>query len=581
MQVFWVIFALAWAAVMWAGFVFVFPVLFMISLGVTTAWAFGYYYVVACRALLPARADGLSPVEPSGGVYRHYLMGQVWRDWKALASAVIPRIYLASDEAVRKLTSKLLISGWWGFFLFPIWLALSGGIVLAALPVAALGLALTLLYGLVALVGLAGWLACVLVLGSVERLFMMYGRILQTCPHPNCYRSIALPVYACPRCGKRHDDLTPNTAGAFRHVCECGARLPTTVPLGRYRLTAFCPHCGGRLPERIGRVRVEPVPFIGGPAAGKTTFMFLAIRALHARSREIEGRVAFVEPRHQQAYAGSVVEFDRGGQLAKTGPELPLATMVDVELPGARHRILYLFDPAGEHFTGAAQVESLRYLDHGEALVFVLDPFALPEVRRALTDAERSVFHPARHALPPPGTVASSDEDPSDTLQRVLNELRSRPDHGRQKRVAVVVTKADLLVRTAIGRDVRMDTRAWLSGLGLGNTLRTLDQLAAEVRVFASGLDTPAPAVADLVGWVTGLALEGKGPVLVPDLPPDLREVPEALPLRDPWQARGRKPGLVPVGHQAGRWAILSSLSLLTTAAVVGAVLAATRHLPL
>lgn len=567
-QIWWVLAAVAWAAVMWAGFVFVFPPLFALTLLAVTATAFGYYYVVACRALVPARADGLSPVTPVDGVFRHYLVRQVWRDWQALAGAVVPRIHSTADRAVRQITAKLL-AGWWGFFLFPIWAGLCGGIVLAALPVAAIGIALTLLYGAVALVGLTGWLACVLLLAGVERLFMAYARILQTCPHPSCYRRIGLPVYSCPNCGRRHRKLTPGTAGAFRHVCACGARLPTTVALGRYRLTAYCPHCGGRLPDRIGRVRVEPVPFIGGPAAGKMTFMFLAIRALHSRAREIEGRVAFVEQRHQQTYASAVSEFSRGGQLAKTGPELPLATMVDIELPGSRHRILYLFDPAGEHFTGAAQVETLRYLDHSEALLFVLDPFALPEVRRTLTETEKSV------------PVATSDEDPSDTLQRVLNELRSRPDRGRQKRIAVVVTKADLLAKTAIGRDLRTDPRGWLDGLGLGNTLRTLDQLASEVRVFPSGLDTPVSAVADLVGWVSGLALTGRGPVLSPDLPPDLREVPPALPLRDPWHPGGRSPGLVPIGHQAGRWAILAGLSVLSAVALTTGIIATLRYLPL
>ncbi|GAB3687244.1 hypothetical protein GCM10027589_55790 [Actinocorallia lasiicapitis] len=567
-QFLWVLAAVAWAFVMWAGFVFVFPPLFALTLAAVTAGAFGYYLLTAARALVPARADGLSPVLPVDGVFRHYLVRQVWLDWKALATSVAPRIYGLADQAVRQITGKLL-SGVWGFFLFPVWAALCGGIVLAALPVGLLGVALTLLYGAVATVGLAGWLLCVLLLGAVEQGFMAYARILQTCPHPTCYRRIGLPVYACPRCGRKHRRLTPSTAGAFRHVCECGARLPTTVPLGRYRLAASCPHCGGRLPDRIGRVRIEPVPFIGGPAAGKTTFMFLAIRATHARAREIEGRVAFVEQRHQHAYANAVAEFARGGQLAKTGPELPLATMVDLELPGARHRILYLYDPAGEHFTGAAQVESLRYLDHSEALVFVLDPFALPEVRRTLTEVERSV------------PVATSDEDPSDTLQRVLNELRSRPDQGRQKRIAVVVTKADLLARTSIGRDLRADPRAWLDGLGLGNTLRTLDQIAAEVRVFPSGFDTPIGEVAGLIGWVSGLTLTGKGPVLVPDLPPDLREVPPALPLRDPWDAKGRKPGLVPLTYQAGRWSILIGLSVLTTVTLVTAALATWHRLPL
>ncbi|MCD0448712.1 hypothetical protein LO762_05815 [Actinocorallia sp. API 0066] len=544
-----------WTAAMLAGFVFVFPPLFGVTLATVTLAAFGYYYVLAVRALVPAAADGLSPVTPEEGRYRHYLVAQVWMDWMALARAVVPRVYGQADHAVRRLT-KLLLSDWWGFFVFPIWAALCGGIVLAAVPVALLGAVLTALYGLVAAVGLAGWLVCVALLAGLDRLLSIRGRILQTCPHPSCYRRIGLPVYVCPRCARRHHRLVPSTAGAFRHVCECGARLPTTVALGRYRLTAHCPHCGGRLPDRIGRVRVEPVPFIGGPAAGKTTFMFLAIRALHARSREIEGHVAFVEQRHQQAYASAVAEFARGGRLAKTGPELPLATMLDVELPHAGRRILYLFDPAGELFTGAASVEALRYLDHTESLVFVLDPFALPEVQRSLTRAEREMLAATSGEEP-------SDEDPSDTLQRVLNDLRSRPDKGRQRRVAVVITKTDLLTRTSIGRDARTSPRAWLDSLGLGNTLRTLDQLAEEVRVFPSGLDTPISPLADLVSWLSGLTAPSR-PALAPDLPPDLSEVPPALPLRDPWRPKGRPPGFVPLGYQAGRWTVLATLSLVT-----------------
>jgi Double-GTPase 2 len=367
-------------------------------------------------------------------------------------------------------------------------------------------------------------------------------------------------VYECPSCGARHRRLAPNTWGAFRHVCRCGARLPTTIPLGRFRLTAYCPHCAGRLPERIGRVRVETLPFVGGPAAGKTTFMFLAIRAVSRRAQAADGRVAFVEARHAQAYAGALAEFRRGGQLAKTGPELPLATMVDVELPGANRplrRILYLYDPAGEHFTGAAQVESLRYLDHGEALLFVVDPFALPAVRRALTDEENERI--AKSA-------ATSDEDPSDTLQRVLNELRTRPDQGRQKRVAVVLTKADLLLQTGVGGTLGPDARVWLDGLGMGNTIRTLDQFAGQVCYFASGLDTDPAAVAELLAWVTGLSLNGVTPrhAVEPEVP--------AAALRDPWSVKGRPAHLVPASYQAGRWAILAGLSLLNAAAIALAI---------
>lgn len=563
-----------WIAVMWFGFVIAFPVLFPSTLLVVTAAALITYYVQACRTLLPAPAAGPSEVPRPEIAYRHYLISQVWRDWWAVARDVGPLVLRTAQQALAVLTGWLL-GGVWGFFAFPFWAALCGGIVLATLPVVVLGLLLTVLYGLVAAIGLVGWLLCVAVLAAVERVFMAYGRILQTCPHPFCYEKIALPVYACPSCDIRHSRLAPNTAGAFRHVCRCGARLPTTVPLGRYRLTAYCPHCGGRLPDRIGRVRVEPLPFIGGPAAGKTTFMFLAVRALHARARAGGGRVAFVEKRHAQAYAAVLERFQDGGRPDKTGPELPLATMVDVELPGAGRRILYLFDPAGEHFAGARQVESLRYLDHGEALLFIVDPFALPEVQRCLTGAERELIDRA---------AASSGDDPTETLQRVLNDLRSRPDRGRQKRIAVVVTKADLLVRTEIGSGLQADAggdaeentvREWLLRLGLGNAIRTLEQTAGQVRYFGSGLDTEPAEVAELLGWVTGLAAGGRpadGGLEVSG------EVPGTAPLRDPWPVRGRDAELVPAGYQAGRWSILAGLSALSVTAIALTTDYAIRH---
>ncbi|MFI0348987.1 hypothetical protein [Actinomadura sp. 9N407] len=560
--------AAVWLGAMWVGFVLVFPILFPVTLVAAGAAALGLYYLHACRTLGPSTLKGPSPVAEPEIAYRHYLLAQVWWDWWTITRTVVPRVWQTASGVIITLT-RTLLGGLWGFFAFPIWLALCAGIVAAAIPAAVIGVALTVLYGVVAAIGLGAWLACVLVLAAVERLFMAYGRILQTCPHPFCYEKIALPVYECPGCGALHPRLTPGQGGAFRHVCRCGARLPTTVFLGRFRLAAYCPHCDGRLPDRIGRVRVEPLPFVGGPAAGKTTFMVLGIRALHARAQALKGRLAFVEQRHALAYARAIGEFQRGGRPAKTGPELPLATMVDVDLPGRARRILYIFDPAGEHYTGATEVESLRYLDHGEAVLFVVDPFALPQVRRALTAEERESVDQA---------AASSGEDPADTLQRVLNGLRSRPDRGRQKRVAVVVTKVDLLAGTEIGRAAAQDDAAlrdWLDHVGLGNTVRALDQAAGQVRYFGSGLGTAPDDVADLLGWVSGLPADGRQAAADPG-----HDLPGTASLRAPWPVRGRGDTRVPAGYQAGRWAVLAGLSVLTLATVAGVIVAAADRYP-
>jgi hypothetical protein len=216
-------------------------------------------------------------------------------------------------------------------------------------------------------------------------------------------------------------------------------------------------------------------------------------------------------------------------------PELPAATMLDTG-----HRILYLFDPAGELHTGATRVERLRYLDHGESLVFVIDPFALPELATALSREERTLVE------------TTSEEDPSDTLQRLLTDLRSRDDQGRQRRIAVVVTKADLLRRTSVGRDVDADVRGWLEGVGLGNTIRTLERAAGQVRYFASGLDTEPEALVELFGWAAGVPLNARA-----------SPAPHARPVA------GRPAAVIPLGHQLGRGALLAALTVLGPAAMV------------
>jgi hypothetical protein len=152
--------------------------------------------------------------------------------------------------------------------------------------------------------------------------------------------------------------------------------------------------------------------------------------------------------------------------------------------------------------------------------------------------------------------TATSDEDPSDTLQRLLAELRSRDDQGRQRRIAVVVTKADVLRHTSVGGGLDGDARAWLDGLGLGNTIRTLERTAGEVRYFASGLDSPPSALAELFGWAAGLPLDGR-------VDPAFDDRPAADELREPWPVAGRPPELVPYGHQVGRSALFAALTVL------------------
>ncbi|GIH25567.1 hypothetical protein Aph01nite_38770 [Acrocarpospora phusangensis] len=535
-----------WVAAMWLGFV-AFPVVFALALAATVLAAAGIYFRQAGRVLLPDVTDGHSPIglPGQGGdpAYRHYLVTQVWRDWWAITRGAYPKIVITAADAVRA-TTKALIGDARGVFLFPIWLAVCAGVILAALPLAALGLLITGVYALTVAAGMLAWLACVTVLRAVEQVFTLVRRILQACPYPGCYARITLPAYACPACGERHRALTPNLNGAVRHACRCGARLPTTILLGRHRLQAHCPECDRLLPARIGRVRVEPLPFVGGPDAGKTTFMALAVDALLGASGL---RAEFVDQGDELTFHQLKRQL-ADGRMIKTGTQLPKAVMLDVTLPREGSRILYLFDPSGEHYTGASEVEAMSYLAHGEALLILVDPFALPAVQDSLVSGDRELL--AANGLRP------SREDPADTVHRVRNELAGRADGGRQRRIAVVVTKADLLRQTATGGGAQDDPAGWLAGMGMGNLTRALAASGAKVRYFLSGIPADAAEILDLLTWLIGLRPGAKQPA------------GETRPRR-PWIPRSRPPERPPLSYTVARRLIFGVTVVLSLAAVV------------
>jgi hypothetical protein len=531
---------IAWFVAMMVG-TFVAMALYPIVLLGSTLVAVGLYLRQAHAVLVPDFTAGLSPVPPpqagKGGdpAYPHYLSSQVWKDWQVILRTTSPRIATQADKALRNVTSTLL-SGQQAWFLFPIWLGICGGIISAAVPVLVLGALIMVLYTMTVALGLLAWLVCVAGLRAVEQAFMLVYRILQTCPYPGCYARFTLPVYACSTCGAKHAKLRPDLNGAARHVCQCGTRLPTIVPLGRYRLQAYCPHCERLLPTRVGRVRIEPLPFVGGPDAGKTTFMALGVDAVHGAVHAVGGRALFADKSDEQAFRKLRMELS-SGKISKTLADLPKAVMLDVALPGKRggNRILYLFDPSGEHYTGASRVEEMRYLAHGEALILVVDPFALPDVQDHLLESERQ-------ALAAKGVVLSR-EDPADTFSRLRNELASRADGGKQRRVAVVLTKADLLKRTTSGRGID-DLPSWLTIMGLGNLVRELNHQGAEVRYLTSGLPPQGPQIVDLLGWLGGLRLNGQPA----DGTPAAAEL-TAGDARRPWDTKPRPPGRLPLSY--------------------------------
>jgi hypothetical protein len=247
------------------------------------------------------------------------------------------------------------------------------------------------------------------------------------------------------------------------------------------------------------------VPVVGGPAAGKTTFLCLAVSALQARLIDAGAAIAFAEPAQERLFAESRRRLDKGEVLDKTVQRMPDGTMLDVGIGGRSDRILYLFDPAGESYAAADGVEAQGYLDHAEGLIIIVDPCALDAVVHSLDEAERQVI---RRILGPGGTT---DAQPEGVVGRLFDLLRSRSGANKMRRIAVVVSKTDAFDTTAVGRGLREKgaVRDWLEQVGWGNNVRLLQQNANEVDYFTSALDLSDDLYIEPLQWVAGISING------------------------------------------------------------------------
>ncbi len=449
---------------------------------------------------------------PATPAYRSYPLRQAWRD----ARVLLGRAGRGWWEDLAGLHHRF-----WGWFRgtsaakqllsLPLGVSLVVGTALVVAPVAA-G-ALTVLIGLTAGVLLwgVGLLLLAGTLGVADAALRVSHRIVVACPHPGCYHRFRRPAYACPAdgCGQRHPALRPGRAGLLRHACRCGAALPTLMVLGRYRLTGYCPRCHRPLPRRAGRLRIEHVPVVGGPDAGKTTFLCLAIGALDQRITATGGVVEYTDERDQQRWRAALAALRGGERLPKTPVELPAAVMLETRPRRAPGRILYLFDPAGETFDAVELLDAQRYLDHAEVALVVVDPLAIPGVWRSLTPADHREL---AQLAPAPPLVR---EGPGEMIDRLVGVLRTRPVGARLRRVLVVVSKSDVLRKTQVGQPLgepEPDVRGWLEEVGWGNWVRALEDCGDQVRYLASGLDIDQATLTGAVDWLTsGGRAPGRG----------------------------------------------------------------------
>jgi hypothetical protein len=167
---------------------------------------------------------------------------------------------------------------------------------------------------------------------------------------------------------------------------------------------------------------------------------------------------------------------------------------------GRAERLVHVFDTAGERFVNREETDALRYVREARTFVFVLDPMAV--------DAFWSRLDPAG---PKVDRTLAPTVDPEDVFSRSVQTVRTMGTHLDKARLAVVLSKRDLLAgQPALLPDRPDDSdtaREWLcERLGLRNPVKTMDLEFAEVRFFCTAAVADKegrvdPSIADFVEW--------------------------------------------------------------------------------
>jgi hypothetical protein len=334
---------------------------------------------------------------------------------------------------------------------------------------------------------------------------LRYRRIRMMCLR--CFEHLAYPSYECGGCGRVDRDVRPGRRGVFRRGCVCGQALPTLLMLGSAELSALCPNCEQGLEHRPGEARELPIALFGGTGAGKTRLTHglhaaLGYAALeHAATARHGARVEMVGEDTRQRLAGSPRMLSPRYRVRPTPPGRRARGLTLRVTAEQRVLLVQVYDTAGEWFDRSRRVEELTYLGKTTTFVLVVDPLAIPAVWKALDAGERWRLAEERSRTP----------DPEPVYMQVREEVaRQYATLGRslgRTRLAVVVTRGDLLAETSVAPDgVPPERWAWET-LGIRNVLRAARSDFGSTEVFVTGavVDAgghPDPSLTALARWV-------------------------------------------------------------------------------
>ena len=240
----------------------------------------------------------------------------------------------------------------------------------------------------------------------------------------------------------------------------------------------------------------------GGTGAGKTRLTHGFHGALeHAATAHGDARVELASEDTQHSLGDTRELLSPSRKVPPTQPGRQARGLILRVTVERRTLVLQVYDTAGEWFSRSDRAEELTYLGKTTTFVLVLDPLSVPPVWNTLAPSERSRLSEERSHTPDPEQAYMQVRD---EVQRQYTSL----GHGlRRTRLAVVVTRGDLLARTSIAPADVPPERWARETMGLDNLLRAArdDFGAVEVFVTSSVTDRgerPDPSLAVLLRWL-------------------------------------------------------------------------------
>jgi hypothetical protein len=369
------------------------------------------------------------------------------------------RLAMKAQLWSRRLTASSTMNRWFGYALTYGVLVYIAGIYVAGGVQYLSAMIMTALFLTLQSIFLSLWvvLSFILIglLASYTFVYARYYRIFQRCP--GCHEPMDIPIFTCPDCQQDHDRLWPSIYGVFSHRCKgpdgksCGRLLPSVrlrffaLSIGRAQddISRHCPHCTYVFGSEIGQAINVHLPIVGGPSAGKSSYILTATNAFKNLYQNRYGyTVQFADDQGTREYTQKLEGLLQTGFVEGTRAtaHVTRAYTMKIQAPrAALSSLAYFYDAPGEAYMTIHNAREQKYFHYAHGILFVVDPFFIPEYRMQ-HEAEFGRYEAQ-------GMRFALGLDPQTVYERMFSLFEEKVGLSKGKAfshpLAVVVSKAD------------------------------------------------------------------------------------------------------------------------------------------